>query len=170
MRDFLNPGTSDRPQPAARGPQNIDPASWRPVAQGDVELRPRLLVRPVGEVIIVKCFSTQMQYDDQKTAELGANLMGLVKLGYVQILLNLQGVHFASGSLLGSLASLHLEVVKARGFLRLFGLEPIVRDALRICRLDTALEIYASEAEALSANRPWPAAVESGTPRRSRGQ
>jgi anti-sigma B factor antagonist len=153
MRDFLNAGTSDRPQPAARGPQNIDPASWRPVAQGDVELRPRLLVRPVGEVIIVKCFSTQVQYDDPKTAELGANLMGLVKLGYVQILLNLQGVHFASGSLLGSLASLHLEVVKARGFLRLFGLEPIVRDALRICRLDTALEIYASEAEALSANR-----------------
>ena len=161
MRDFLNAGTSDRPQPAARDPHNIDPASWRPVAQGDVELRPRLLVRPVGEVIIVKCFSTQVQYDDPKTAELGANLMGLVKLGYVQILLNLQGVHFASGSLLGSLASLHLEVVKARGFLRLFGLEPIVRNALRICRLDTALEIYASEAEALSANRRGPAAVES---------
>jgi hypothetical protein len=62
-----------------------------------------------------------------------------------------------------------LEVVKARGFLKLFGLEPIVRDPLRIYRLDTALEIYASEAEALSANRPRPAAVESGTPRRSRG-
>ena len=138
MRDFLNPCSSDRPQLAAKGSYNIDPASWRPVAQGEVELRARLLVRTVGEVIIVKCFSTQMQYGDRKTAELGASLMGLVKLGYAQILLNLQGVHFASGSLLGSLASLHLEVVKARGFLRLFGLEPIVRDALRICRLDTA--------------------------------
>jgi len=124
----------------------------------------------VGEVLIVKCFSTQVQYDDPETAELGASLMGLVKLGYVRILLNLQGVHFGSGSLLGSLASLHHHVVKVRGFLRLYGLEPIVLDALRICRLDKALEIYASEAEALSASRPGSAAVESGTPGRFRGQ
>ncbi len=170
MRDNLNTGTSNRPHAAVRGPHHIEPASWRPVAQGEVEYRAGLLVRPVGEVIIVKRFSTQVRLDFPETAELGASLMGLAKLGYVRILLNLKGVHFASGSLLGSLASLHLKVVKARGFLRLFGLEPMVRDALRICRLDTAIEIYASEAEALSANPPRPAAVESGTPGRSRGQ
>jgi anti-sigma B factor antagonist len=126
-----------------------------------------LLVRPVGEVIIVKCFGMQVQFDDPETEELGPSLMGLARLGYVRILLNLQGVDFASGSLLGSLASIHLKVVKAGGFLRLFGLEPIVRDALRICRLDTALEIYESEAEALSACHHRPAAVESGTHKRS---
>jgi anti-anti-sigma regulatory factor len=161
MRDNLNTSTSDRPHAAVRGPHHIDPASWKPVAQGEFELRARLLVRPVGEAIIVKCFSTQVPFDDPETAELGASLMWLVKLGYVRILLNLQGVHFASGSLLCSLACVHQHVVKARGFLRLFGLEPIVRDALRICHLDTALEIYASEAEALSANRSRPAAKES---------
>jgi len=121
-------------------------------------------------MVIVKCLSTQEQFDDPETAELGASLMGLVKLGFVQILLNLQGVHLASGSLLGSLACLHREVVKARGFLRLFGLEPIVRDALRICRLDTTIEIYSNEAEALCAHRPKPASLESKTPGWSRGQ
>ena len=167
---MLNTSTSDRPLAAVRGSHHIDPARWKPVAQGEYEPRARLLVRPVGEVIIVECFSMQVQYADPATADLAASLMGLVKLGHVQILLNLQGVDFASGSLLGSLASLHLKVVKARGFFRLFGLEPVVRDALRICRLDTALEIYPSEAEALSARRPRPAAVESGTPGRLRGQ
>ncbi len=167
---MLNTGASDRPVAAVRGSHHIDPARWKPVAQGEFEPRARLLVRPVGEVLIVECFSTQVQYADPASADLAASLMGLVKLGHVQILLNLQGVDFASGSLLGSLASLHLKVVKARGFFRLFGLEPVVRDALRICRLDTALEIYASEAEALSAHRPGPVAMQSGMCGRSRGQ
>jgi anti-anti-sigma factor len=167
MWDILNTSTSDPPHAAVRGPHHINPSSWRPVAEGEFELRARLLVRPVGEVIIVKCFSMQVQYDDQETAELGESLKGLVKLGYLQILLNLQGVYFASGSLLASLACIHQEVVKAGGYLRLFGLEPIVRDALRICRLDTSLEIYESEAEAMSACHHRPADVESGTHERS---
>ena len=170
MWDTLNASASNWPHAAVRSSHHTDLASWKPVAQGEYEPRARLLVRPVGEVIIVECFSMQVQYADPATADLAASLMGLVKLGHVQILLNLQGVHFASGSLLGSLASLHHQVVKVRGFLRLYGLEPIVLDALRICRLDKALEIYASEAEALSACRPRTAAVESGTPRRFRGQ
>ena len=129
MRDNLNIGTSDGPHTAVRGPHHIDPTGWKPVTQGEFELRARLLVRPAGEAIIVKCFSSHGQFDDSETGELGASLMGLAKLGYVQILLNLQGVQFASGSLLGSLASLHREVVRSRGFLRLFGLEPIVPSA-----------------------------------------
>jgi anti-anti-sigma factor len=91
-----------------------------------------------------------MQYDDPETEDLGRTLKGLIKLGYVRILMNLQGVDLASGSLLGCLASVHREVVKAGGFLRLFGIEPMVRDALRICRLDSAIQVYESEEDALS--------------------
>jgi len=158
MWDLLNASASDQPQAAVSGPHHVDPARWK--AEGEFGLRARLRVRPVGEVIIVECSSTQKLWADPATVDLAASLMGLVKLGYVQILLNLQGVDFASGSLLGSLASLHLKVVKARGFLRLFGVEPVVCDALRICRLDRAIEIYASETEALSAHCPRPAAVQ----------
>ncbi len=168
MWDLLNASASDQPQAAVRGPHHSDPARWK--AEGEFGLRARLRVLPVGEMIIVECSSKQKLWADPATADLSASLTGLVKLGHVQILLNLQGVDFASGSLLGSLASLHLKVVKARGFLRLFGVEPIVYDALRICRLDTALEIYASEAEALSAHRPGPVAMQSGMCGRSRGQ
>ena len=163
MRDIMKCSASDGPHDAIRGPHHIDSSGWRFFADKEFELRARLLVRPVGELIIVKCFSTQLQHDDPETAELGASLSGLVKLGYVRILLNLQGVHFASGSLLGSLAALHREAVRANGFVRLFGLEPIVREALRICRLDASIEIYESEAEALSACRSGRAELESRT-------
>ena len=162
MRYIYNPGPSDGPQPAARGPHIADPPAWRPVLQGQCELRARLLVRPVGEAIIVRCFRMETPYDDHETAALGPSLMGLVKLGYGQILLNLQGVNFASGSLLGSLASLHRQVVHAKGFLILFGLEPILRDALRICRLDGTIETCENEEEALAAYRRWQEADGSG--------
>jgi anti-anti-sigma factor len=170
MRDILNIHTSDGPQAAARGPHYTEPANWGPIAPREAELLPRLLVRPVGDVIVVKCFSTQMHFDDQETAEIGASLLGLVRFGYVRILLNLQGVHFASGSLLASLAWLHQKVIETKGFLRLFGMEPVVCDALRICRLDTTFEIYASEAEALAARVRERAPVASARPTGSCGQ
>ncbi len=170
MWDTLNASASNWPHAAVRGSHHTDLASRKPVEQGEFELRARVLIGPVGEVVVVKCFSKQVQCGDPESADLAASLMELAKLGPVQVLLNLQGVHFASGSLLGSLACLHLKIAKAGGFLRLFGLEPILRDALRICRLDTALETYATEAEALSAHRPRPAVVELRMPRWSRGQ
>ena len=114
-----------------------------------------------GKAIVVKCFKMETPYDDHETAEFGPSLMKLVKLGYVQVLLNLEGVHVASGSLMGCLACLHREVVKAGGFLILFGVEPIVRNALRICCLDRTIEICENEAEA--AGRLPPQASNCGT-------
>jgi anti-anti-sigma factor len=115
-----------------------------------MELQPRLLIRNAGDVSIVRCYSNYMQFDDQELTTMGTNLTSLVKLGFTRILLNLQGVQFASGALVASLASLHRETRRAGGYLRLLSLEPIVRDALRICHLDTEIDVYASEAEALA--------------------
>jgi hypothetical protein len=44
---------------------------------------------------------------------------------------------------------LHLRVVRARGRLRLCGLDPPIRDVLRICHLDRVFEVYADETAAL---------------------
>ncbi len=162
MRYIYNPGTSDGSPPAARGPHNTDPQNPKAVARVEFELRTRLLVRQAGRAIVVKCFKMETPYDDQETAELGPSLMKLVKLGYVQVLLNLEGVHVASGSLIGCLACLHREVVKAGGFLILFGVEPIVRNALRICCLDRTIEICENEAEAVAAYRCRQVTVEPG--------
>jgi anti-anti-sigma factor len=68
----------------------------------------------------------------------------------VRILINLHGVEYASSSLLANLAWLHRRVFEAHGFLRLFGLTPIFRDALRICSLDRIFEIHDTQADALA--------------------
>ncbi len=167
MRHIFNSSSAVGPQAANRGPHATDPVGWTQVPRGDQELQARLLVRPVGEAIMVKCFNMELPHDDHETAAIGPSLMALAKLGYVRILLDLQGVDFASGSLLGSLASLHQHVVQSNGFFIVFGLEPMVRNALRICHLDGAIATCESESDAISAYHEWKAAEQSAGCRRS---
>ncbi len=154
MGNPMNTRTDWRPGPAIRGPHQAECDTRRLIVPDHQESRARLLVRPVGDLIVVRCFSTQVEWDDPETGDLGTSLLGLSKLGYVRILVNLEGINYASGSLLGSLAHLHQATVRAGGFLKLFGLEAILRDALVICRLDSRLAIYASESEALEGSVP----------------
>jgi anti-anti-sigma factor len=112
--------------------------------------RPCLLVRPQGNVTIVEFLNAQLLFEDRDVQELGASLSRMAREGRVRILLNLQGVEYASSALLGSIVWLHRRVTAAAGFLRLYSLEPVLRDALRICSLDRTLEIYNDEREALA--------------------
>ena len=117
----------------------------------EVGMSPRLLVRHVGSIAVVDFLNSQMLIEDQTVEQLGAGLQRLASAGQVRIVLNLEGVGYASSALLGHLAWLHRRVVKAQGFLRLCGLDPGLRHAMHICHLDNALEIYQNEVEALSA-------------------
>ena len=49
-------------------------------------------------------------------------------------MLNLKGVEYVSSRLLGSLAWLHQRVARANGFLKLYGLEARLHDALKSLR------------------------------------
>ncbi len=116
--------------------------------------RPCLLVRPHGDVTIIEFLNAQLLDEDRDVQELGGSLLRLAHEGHVRILLNLEGVQYASSALLGSLVWLHRRVAKEAGFLRLYGLEPVVRQAFRICSLDQMLEIYDDEPQALAGTSP----------------
>ncbi len=112
--------------------------------------RPCLLVRPHGEVTIIEFLNAQLLFEDRDVEDLGRSLLRLAHDGHTRILLNMDGVEYASSALLGSVVWLHRRVAKAAGFLRLYGLEPVVRQAFRICCLDRTLEIYDDESQALA--------------------
>jgi anti-anti-sigma factor len=103
---------------------------------------------------VVDFVNADLLFEDDVVRDLGARLQGLVEQGHVRLLLNLTGVRYACSSLLGNLAWLHRQVGRGKGFLRLYGLDPELRDALRICRLDRVFEVYADEAAALAAGPP----------------
>jgi anti-sigma B factor antagonist len=147
MRDSPDLNRRERPQAL---PGDKLQAARGPLARGEVQPRARLLLRPLGEILIVDFLNAQALVEDQELGELSGCLIRLVRQGHIRILLNLQGVHYASSSLIGNLAGLHQRLVAAHGYLKLYGLEPMVRDALRICCLDRTMEIYGTESDALA--------------------
>jgi anti-sigma B factor antagonist len=124
------------------------------VVAGDLDSRPRLLVRSIGQLTIVDFLGTPLFLEGAAVRELAARLQGVLNLGHDQLLLNLKGVQFSSSSVLGSLLLLQRRVGEAGGLLKLCGLDPALRDSLRICRLDREFTIYDTEDEALFAESP----------------
>jgi anti-anti-sigma factor len=123
---------------------------------------PALIVKTRGEVILVEFENAQLLIDEWFVHEVGARLRGLAAEGRVRILVNLAGVEYASSALLANLAWLHRRVFEARGFLRIYGLTAVFRDALRSCALDRVFEIHPTEQEALGAGNRATLLVSSG--------
>jgi anti-anti-sigma factor len=116
--------------------------------------RPRLSIRSAGEFTVVDFVNADLLFEEDVVRDLGARLQRLVADGNVRLLVNLAGVRYACSTLLGNLAWLHRQVGQGKGFLRLFGLDPELHDALRVCRLDRIFEVYVDEASALAASLP----------------
>ena len=121
---------------------------------GDADSRPRLLVRPLGDLTAVDFLNAAGVLQGEAVRDLASRLQGLVNAGHEKLLLNLKGVIFSSSSVLGSLALLQRRVGEAGGLLKLCGLDPVLRESLRICRLDREFVIYDDEDEALEAETP----------------
>jgi anti-anti-sigma factor len=119
----------------------------------NLDPRPRLLVRALGRLTVVDFLNTPTYLEGSMVRDLGARLQSLVNQGHIRILLNLAGVESASSSIVSSLQSLNRQVSRAHGCLILCGIDPILRDALRICHLDTEFVIYGSEDEARMAEQ-----------------
>ena len=75
----------------------------------------------------------------------------LVLEGRLQILIDMRDVPFVDSSELGRLIRAHLSVRKAGGRVRLCNVPERVLTLLKITHLDTVLDLYSTEEEALAA-------------------
>jgi anti-anti-sigma factor len=111
---------------------------------------PRLSVRVIGGLAVVDIVNADVLFEEGAIRELSTQLHRLVEEGCTRLLLNFGGVRYMSSDMLATLTGLHQRVERAQGRLGLFGLDPVLRDMLRICRLERVFDIYADEREALS--------------------
>jgi anti-sigma B factor antagonist len=111
--------------------------------------RPDLRVRTVGALTVVDLVNAEEIFDEETVQELSERILRLVEEEHVRLLLNLSSVRYASSSMIALLAWLCRRLDMAGGVLRLCGLDPVLFDMLRLCRLDRFVEVYTSEATAL---------------------
>ena len=154
MTDNSHTNAWNREKLAGSGPFSASRFGYSFPITGDADPRPRLLVRPLGDLTAVDFLNAAGVLEGEVVRDLAGRLQGLVRAGHDMLLLNLKGVVFSSSSVLGSLALLQRRVGEAGGLLKLCGLDPVLRESLRICRLDREFVIYDDEDDALAAETP----------------
>jgi anti-anti-sigma factor len=111
---------------------------------------PRVLVRHIERTALVWFANAEVLFDESSVRAVGDRLDRLVsEEGHTRLLLDLRGVRYVSGAMLGRLAALQQKLGRAHGRIQLCGLDPLVRDVLRISRLEREFDLCDDEAQAL---------------------
>jgi anti-anti-sigma factor len=107
-------------------------------------------VGTIERTAIVRFVDAVLFFEEAAVRAVSRQLHQLVREeGYTRLVVNLAGVSYLSSDVLGVLASVQREVDPARGRITLCGLDPLLRDMLRITRLDRVFDVCNDEAEAL---------------------
>jgi anti-anti-sigma factor len=112
--------------------------------------RPALRVRAVDGATVVDIINAETLFDEEDISHLADQLRRLAEDGHTRLVLNFHGVHTMSSDVLGMLAALHRRLEKSGRRLAISGLEPVLSDMLRICRLEEFFDL-AEASEALGA-------------------
>src|SRR5271166_4624266 len=113
--------------------------------------RPALRVRAVDGTAAVDIINAEPLFAEEDISHLADQLRRLAENGHTRLVLNFREVHTMSSDVLGMLAALHQRLGKSRPRLAISGLNPVLRDMLRICRLERVFDLHVDEAEASSA-------------------
>ena len=114
-----------------------------------VERRKALVVRAVGDVIVVYFVDTKI-LEEMQIKWLGTELYDLVeKQSRSSIAINFQNVERFSTALLGKLVGLKKKAVEADGTVKLCCIPPGVMEIFTVTGLDAAFEIYDDEQTAI---------------------
>ena len=112
--------------------------------------RPRLRVRTVEQTAVVRFDDAEILFEEGAVHAVGRELHRLIEEeGHTRLVVNFAGVRYLSSEVLGILAGLQREVDAVRGRIALCGLDPLLRDMIRITHLDQVFDVYGDEAEAL---------------------
>lgn len=102
----------------------------------------------MDKVIIL---SVEKELKGEGESTLRERLDELVRQGHLQILVDLQHVPYMDSTELGRLIRSHISVRQAGGRVRLCNLSERVTTLMKLTRLDTVLDLYSTEEEALAA-------------------
>jgi anti-sigma B factor antagonist len=86
-------------------------------------------------------------------AALKQRVDAVVRAGHLEILVDMKHMPYVDSTELGRLIRSHISVRQAGGRVRLCNLSPRVVTLMKMTRLDTVLEVYDSEEEALAGIR-----------------
>jgi anti-anti-sigma factor len=112
--------------------------------------RPRFHVQIIERTAVIRFENAEFLFDEELVRALGTQLNHLVRdERHPRLLVNLGGVLHLSSAVLGKLAWLEKQVKPMRGQIQLCGLDPLLRDMLRITHLDTVFDVCDDEAAAL---------------------
>ena len=112
--------------------------------------RPRLRVRTVERTAVVRFEDAEILFEEGAVHTVGRELRRLIEEeGHTRLVVNFAGVRYLSTEVLGILVGLQKKVDPVRGSIVLCGLDPLLRDMVRIVHLDRVFDICGDEAEAL---------------------
>ena len=112
--------------------------------------RPRLRLRVLEPTALIRFEDAECLLDQAIVRELDRLLDRLSRTdGHPRLVLNFDGVRYLSSDVLARLARLAKRAEPAHGRPRLCGLDPILREVVRITRLDALFDVCGDEAEAL---------------------
>jgi anti-anti-sigma factor len=111
---------------------------------------PRLFVRTLPRTVIARLEDAEILVDRQAARATVAHLAHVVhSQGPAPLVLNLRGVRYLSGSVLGGLVMVQKDLDRKGCPVTLCGLDPLMHDVLRACRLDRVFVICRDEAESV---------------------
>jgi anti-anti-sigma factor len=110
-----------------------------------------LQVRAVDGTAVIDIINAETLYAEEDISHLADQLCRLSVDGHTRLVLNFREVHTMSSDVLGTLAALYRRLENSPHRLAISGLNPVLRDMLRICRLEPVFDLHADEAEASGA-------------------
>jgi anti-anti-sigma factor len=113
-------------------------------------------VRTVERTAVVRFEEAEILFEERAVHRVGRELRRLIDdEGHSRLVVNFAGVRYLSTEVLAILADLQRKVDLVRGSIVLCGMDPLLRDMVRITHLDRIFEICGEEAEAFGiAGRP----------------
>jgi anti-anti-sigma factor len=107
-------------------------------------------VRTIERTAIVRFEDAEILFEESAVHSIGVQLRRLIEdNGQTRLLLNFGGVRYLSSDVLAILAHLQQKMDPARGRIQLCGMDPLLRDMVRITHLDKVFDVWGDEAEAL---------------------
>jgi anti-anti-sigma factor len=104
----------------------------------------------VERTAVVRFEDAEILFEESAVHIVGRELRRLIEdEGHTRLVVNFAGVRYLSTEVLAILASLQRKVDPVRGSIVLCGLDPLLRDIVRITHLDRVFDICEDEAEAL---------------------